>query len=916
MILLLSLPLHAQEVDLRDGMGGAYARLWGSASWEYLRGPVAAGDFDGDGFPDTAVANFNGAAYYYVAGEVQILPGATVSGDLDLGEAPTNLHGGSEHDYLGTGPWAMERDGAPAALLVGADHSGLTEYDQGQVLLFEEPLVTPGWRSAEFADVVVRGDGKADLFGRVVERAADLDGDGQDDWLIGAPGRDNTYTDSATGQSVTNREAGRLWIVLDGFEGLSGAVNAGEAAAGTITGSRPSLFVGWRACAAGDLDGDGNGDLVVGTAEQDLGFVGELHVYTEVREGMGVTDDDATGTWIGEGWEAFAGTGLACGDPDLDGVVDVYVGSHTLNGGRGRVWHLEGAPRGQQVLDAAAIAWVDGDPGSAFGHSLALGPKLLIGAPTSNRVTVAATDLTVEYVLQGEKGFGYYVGWPGDLNGDRVSDVAIVAHEASGLGREDNGVAALLSGLDVANATVPLWEDPDAADGDGDGAPKAQDCDDTDPRRSPLEDEVCKDGTDNDCDFRVDEDPCTSGGCSTGPGAGLAATLVAAALVARRRRWLLALPLAVGCADKAPPLELLIPAGTLSGVVEVSASGNFDQLALLVDGSALAAAPLAALSTDWDTRTVTDGEHIVTAVGYLGSRDPVEVNQTVTVDQSASDSSVPQVRIETPHEGDVLGSDLIPIVFTVNENVGVASVQILANDSLLATIAPEGPYELAWENVVEGEYVLTATATDLAGNVGSDVVAVTVSDIAAVECTITNPRDGSTVGGSVDVTAGFGSSAGTTQVEFFVGKESVAVDTSSPWGFTWDTSPYDGTTVSLRAVCTAEDGGVGENTVTVTIDPAAGLFSTTITVPADGDTVSGSEVPIKAAIGGGENGGPARAEFYVDDVLVGTDKKPPEWKILWDSGTVADGEHVIRVVGYELETGTAAEDSITVNVSN
>ena len=47
--------------------------------------------------------------------------------------------------------------------------------------------------------------------------------------------------------------------------------------------------------------------------------------------------------------------------------------------------------------------------------------------------------------------------------------------------------------------------DWDTFDGDGDGSPRAEDCDDDDPRVFPGADEVC-DGHDNDCDGLVDDD--------------------------------------------------------------------------------------------------------------------------------------------------------------------------------------------------------------------------------------------------------------------------------------------------------------------------------------------------------------------------------------------------------------------------
>lgn len=915
MSLLLVLALPAAAQDVRDATLGSFARLWGSAGDEFVHGPVAAGDWDGDGVLDTAVGNFQGTAYYYGAGEVQLLNQSMVSGDIDLDDTPVSLYGGSEHDYVGTAVVNFPEEDGADGILVGADHSGLTEDDQGQILIWHTPLGLDGWNSAEGADVVVRGDDSMDLFGRVVIRTADLDGDGLDDWAIGAPGRDNSYTDDL-GHDVTNKEAGRVWIVYDNFRDADGALNAGEVAPTTITGAGETLFTGWRLCSAGDHDGDGKGDLLVGTLDQSASFQGEVLLFTNLPSSAGITTAAAAGAWVSEHPFAYAGMGLACGDPDQDGITDAWVGGPYLDGATGRVWHVAGVPQGREPLDGAAIEMASGEFASAFGMSIAYGTRLLIGAPYLDQISVGGPDLSVDFLLAGPPGAGEWVGWPGDLNNDGVTDAAFAAPNAS-YTRENQGVAVLVSGVDLLNGSVPPVSGPPEADLDGDTIPGTEDCDDLDPRRSPLEDEVCKDGFDNNCDGRIDEADCVRGkGCSTTPrGAGwIAAGLAALAL--RRRRLLLAAPLLAGCSGT-PPLALDLPGGQLAGIVDVTVTGNYDQLAILVDGVTLGGGPSPVQTFAWDTRTVEDGEHLVTGLGFLGDDAPVEVNKTVEVSQSSVDATPPTVHFDSPLDGDRLAGDLIPIVLGVSEDVALASVEILANDSLLATLPPSGPFELAWENVLEGDYVLSAVATDVAGNGGGASIDIVVSNLAEVTCTVSSPDEGDDVFGEVEVKAGASSSAGMVQVEFFADGVSLGTDLKeSPWSVMWDSTPQAGATVALTARCTAADGGFADAAaVNVNVAAEAPPFTVTLRDPPDGATVTGTEVLFKAAMGDGL--GPDHADFFVDDVLVGSDADGTGgYTYTWDSTTVPNGTHVVKAIGYELTTLNAVEDSATVTVSN
>ena len=232
---------------------------------------------------------------------------------------------------------------------------------------------------------MLEGERAGGLFGWAVSAVADVDGDGVSEVLTGAP------FDPTGGES-----AGRAYL-------YSGATGESLHTWTGVAGDR----LGFAIADAGDVDGDGTPDVIVG-APGPMGAVGAAHVYSgadgqEIAVLAGHAPGDAFGTSV---------TGV--GDVDGDGLADVLVG----------------APR---------------DP--------ALGTN-------GGRVAVfGAADWTApRWAREGEAGarLGAGAGPLGDANGDGIGDVV--------LGAPGNGGAIwVLSGADGSDVLPPLAGDPDAA---------------------------------------------------------------------------------------------------------------------------------------------------------------------------------------------------------------------------------------------------------------------------------------------------------------------------------------------------------------------------------------------------------------------------------------------------------------------
>ena len=216
---------------------------------------ASMGDIDGDGHADIGIWSQRARGE---AGTVYVFRGGA------LPEAPATLHLGEDEDYrfLGEqptdragffdpGPHRLDVDGdGREDILLGAMNAG--DNDAGSTALFLARNLPPGkakLRIALDADYYLVGTRAGEKSGRFVASAGDVDGDGRDDLLIGAPGH--------------SRWTGRTALIL--------AASLPPPPATIRLDDADYLFMGeakedssGRSLSPGDVDGDGLGDVLIG----------------------------------------------------------------------------------------------------------------------------------------------------------------------------------------------------------------------------------------------------------------------------------------------------------------------------------------------------------------------------------------------------------------------------------------------------------------------------------------------------------------------------------------------------------------------------------------------------------------------------------------------------------------------------
>ncbi len=420
--LALAAPLAHGQTRLFTFEGPTTGDLFGDAV-------AGAGDVDGDGFDDLLVGAPLADVAAPDAGRVYLVSG-------ESGAPIATLDGSGLGDWFGSaldGAGDYDGDGTPD-LVVGAWRASLAGTDSGSVRVVSGATMQP---LATFL-----GSGAGEEYGSSVAGAGDFDMDGFADVVIGAPGA-----------GTLGSNPGRVQV-FSGKTSLLLLEASGEAAADGF---------GWSVAGAGDVNGDGFADVVVGSIAADAGAMntGRVYVYGggAAAGGAGLLDSfDGDFAFDLLGWSV-----AGAGDVDGDGLSDVIAGApfSPLNGpdaGIARIW---------SVQTGLAIRTIQGDSaGDWSGFSVAglgdldgdLRAEVAIGSPFAATTTLQGGTARVVDGMTGSVLFsvdatarsselGAAVAGAGDLNGDGVPELVVGARY------DGAGTAAVVSGQPLGLAS-------------------------------------------------------------------------------------------------------------------------------------------------------------------------------------------------------------------------------------------------------------------------------------------------------------------------------------------------------------------------------------------------------------------------------------------------------------------------------
>ncbi len=288
-----------------------------NASWLYddftVTGPVTSlGDFDattgGDevaGGHSEATSN-QGAVYLYTWGTTGLSNFATVNGEDVLDYAGRSVSGGPGLDANGDGL---------DDLFVGAYGDDSGGVNAGAAYVVEAPV--SGVYDLSSAAVKIVADAN-DAFGTELLCPGDVDGDGLADLLVGSPKDDGAATD-----------AGAIYLFADVDPDATGQDNDDGDYEAVIWGAAASDQLGQHPVAVGDVNGDGDVDVLVSTSSHDGGGTdagGAWVLYGPLSGSYDLGAGDYDGGFEGDGASDKCGASVAIGDLQGDGAAEVIVG--------------------------------------------------------------------------------------------------------------------------------------------------------------------------------------------------------------------------------------------------------------------------------------------------------------------------------------------------------------------------------------------------------------------------------------------------------------------------------------------------------------------------------------------------------------------------------------------------------------
>jgi thermitase len=183
--------------------------------------------------------------------------------------------------------------------------------------------------------------------------------------------------------------------------------------------------------------------------------------------------------------------------------------------------------------------------------------------------------------------------------------------------------------------------------------------------------------------------------------------------------------------DTTPPtVTLTAPAGGsgLLGTVSLTASASDNigvaSVSFYCDGALLSTTSSSPYSFNWDTVSVIDGAHTISAVATDAAGNSATASANVTVSNNATKSSgdtiAPTITITTPASGSKVGKSGLKVSVSASDNVGVVRVEYCIDGTLVAT-STSSPFSvsIAAKSISTGSHILTSKAYDAAGNVGA-----------------------------------------------------------------------------------------------------------------------------------------------------------------------------------------------------
>ncbi|MBO9616708.1 MAG: FG-GAP repeat protein [Dyadobacter sp.] len=405
----------------------------------------SAGDLNGDGYSDILISAYLKDGLFTDEGQVQLHYGSPTGIDPQKYDI---FSGGHQNDHMGSSiscAGDVNGDGY-ADILVGAEYYDNGQFNEGAIFVHHGSKYGKVDKPAS----ILESNQANGWFGTAVSSAGDVNGDGYSDILVGCYTFDNGQTDE-----------GHVFVYHGGAEGI------GTKDAVTLSGSVSGAMMGYSVASAGDVNSDGFDDVILGAPEFDFnGTTGGVAIvyYGSVN---GIVLGNQTMLSKNQAGANFGISVNGAGDVNGDGYDDVVVGANAYDNGQsgeGIAVVYYGSNSG--VSQASSKTLENNTADSMFGYTVSGAgdinrdgyADLIVGAPG---ISAGQATFGAVYVYSGsssgpaspvtipgtepDANFGSSVSSGGDINGDGYADIIAGADDSS-MGQAEEGAAYVFYG--------------------------------------------------------------------------------------------------------------------------------------------------------------------------------------------------------------------------------------------------------------------------------------------------------------------------------------------------------------------------------------------------------------------------------------------------------------------------------------
>jgi hypothetical protein len=316
---------------------------------------------------------------------------------------------------------------------------------------------------------------------------------------------------------------------------------------------------------------------------------------------------------------------------------------------------------------------------------------------------------------------------------------------------------------------------------------------------------------------------------------------------------------------------------------------------------------------------------------FAGRIDDVRIyNRALSVSEIASDMNTPvggppppdttaPVASVTAPANNALVRGAVSVTATASDNVGVTSVQFLLDGNALGAPDTTSPYSVSWDTTLASNatHTLAVRAVDAAGNPGTSASLNVIVDNLPPAVAISSPAGGTTVSGTVTVSATATDLNGIANVQFRLdGANLGSPDTTSPYSVSWNTVSSTNGSHTLSAI--GADSAGNQTTAQNVMVTVSNIVDTTppsvsVTSPAIGATVSGT---VTVTAGASDTSGITSVQFLLDGNPLGAADTTAPYSASWNTTQSTNGSHTLSARATDGVGLTATSSGVGITVNN